>query len=715
VLHTSHAREPKNVERFVLQARTAARIEHANVVQVLDLGQDPGDGSFFIVQEFLKGTDLRHALGSTPMPPAEALDILIPIMDGLVAVHAHGIIHRDIKPENIFLSRSPAGEVVPKLIDFGVAKAPVEEGLRITTVNTLLGTVDYMPPEQLRGDALDGRADVWAVGVVLYEMLAGRRPFEGPTDAAVLTAVLSTAAPRIEEQARVPADLAAVVHRALEPDRERRFASMLEMLQALLACEGMKGKVDHAPTSRGMPVAEAADGAISLRSEDLLEIAPRAFDDEHAEGRDPREALRDATEDALRVNALDDAIVYADRAIEAGVAGDDLVRVRLVKATAHHWRGEHAFAEESARLALGELGTRSALFFQALGERGVALGHLGAYEVLLTLAKELEESLRGVEELTHPTTEEALARHVACATACCRVAVWLLYAPGSPELALALYGRARTMVRRIENAPSAQAWVHVVRGRIASREGDVARVITEARAAVEAFARANDARNACRWRAHLGREYLAVGAYEDAERTLREVLAASRAMTMDIAPWVTTHLAMAVARRGDVEAGREMAVESVIELLQHPRRFTSYARTCLAQLFVLSGDLEEAEREARGALEVTSTPPDWRAFALATLAGVLLRRERIPEALGTAQRARDLLEPLPGVQECDAMVSLAYGVALQASGSAEAGAAVLREAAERLRARADAIDDAELRVCFLERVPEHAGTIARAQ
>nr|ALS90471.1 protein kinase domain protein [uncultured bacterium] len=240
LLQPEIAAHQESALRFLDEARSAARIRHSHCVDILDMGQEP-DGTLYLVQELLQGMDLRQHLRQVKhLPPSVALAIAVPILEALSAVHAAGIVHRDVKPANIFLARGPGETLVPKLIDFGVAKvlAPEERALDETRTGILTGTMSHMAPEQLRGEkSLDGRTDLWALGLVLYEMLAGRGPFTAPNSSLLLLKVLSESAPRIETWVpELPAGVADAIHRALEVDRDRRFDSAEDFRAALLAC-----------------------------------------------------------------------------------------------------------------------------------------------------------------------------------------------------------------------------------------------------------------------------------------------------------------------------------------------------------------------------------------------------------------------------------------------------------------------------------------------
>jgi serine/threonine-protein kinase len=240
LMRPEYARNAESVERFLCEAQSAAQIDHPNVVSVLDLGRDAATGSLFIVQEFLVGRELREVLDARgALPPEEAMELLLPVVDGLVAAHARGVVHRDLKPENIFLVESRTGRLAPKLIDFGIAKElrPRESGFRTLTGRTI-GTPGYMSPEQVRGDVdIDARADVWAMGVVLYEALAGRLPFDHDENVQVMLARVLTSAPEPLERFAPAAspELCAVIDRAVRSDREQRFPDMLSFHDALAA------------------------------------------------------------------------------------------------------------------------------------------------------------------------------------------------------------------------------------------------------------------------------------------------------------------------------------------------------------------------------------------------------------------------------------------------------------------------------------------------
>ena len=237
VLRPDLTRNQEALQRFTQEAQAATQIEHPNIVYVLDMGQEPSDGSLYIVQEFLTGIDLRRRLEhDRVLSLQEAIATIVPIMNALVAAHERGIVHRDLKPENIFLARNLAGEIVPKVIDFGVSKIMDTSGsLTRTQAGASLGTPYYMSPEQGRGDLdLDARSDVWAIGVLLFEVLSGRPPFDAANHHLLVLKILTERAPRLDAIApHVPAEFASLVAAALEPDRERRIPTMRAFRESL--------------------------------------------------------------------------------------------------------------------------------------------------------------------------------------------------------------------------------------------------------------------------------------------------------------------------------------------------------------------------------------------------------------------------------------------------------------------------------------------------
>jgi serine/threonine-protein kinase len=211
--------------RFAEEARVASALNHPRVVAVYDIGRT-GDDRLFIAMAYLEGDSLREKLARGPLPVADAVRVGREVAEGLAVAHARGIVHRDIKPENIILT--PRGACI---VDFGIAKVA---GATLTRTGAALGTTAYMSPEQTRGDAVDGRSDVWSLGVMLYELLTGTRPFGGDSaDAVVYNIRHATPGPPHEIRPEVPEALSGIVMRCLAQEPARRVPSAEALAIAL--------------------------------------------------------------------------------------------------------------------------------------------------------------------------------------------------------------------------------------------------------------------------------------------------------------------------------------------------------------------------------------------------------------------------------------------------------------------------------------------------
>jgi len=217
-------------QRLRVEARAVAKLVHPSIVRVFDIGETEW-GDPFIVMELLEGESLAHLLDRGPLAPTEALRLLLPIADALALAHSRGVIHRDLKPENIFLA-SHGDALEPKLLDFGIAKVMSIEAAgerAVTQVGTLLGSPDYMSPEQAYGRSdIDERTDVWSFCVVVYEALTGRRPFQGESCSSVLRSVVRDE-PASLETFGVEAELATLIARGLMKNPEQRPSSIFEL------------------------------------------------------------------------------------------------------------------------------------------------------------------------------------------------------------------------------------------------------------------------------------------------------------------------------------------------------------------------------------------------------------------------------------------------------------------------------------------------------
>ncbi len=764
VLNERFAADAEAVARLQREAVTASSIEHPNIVEIFDIAQDAVDGSFFIVQRLMLGADLRAYLRARPRPGiVETLDLLVPVMGALDAVHRLGIIHRDIKPENVFLARTHAGALTPTLIDFGIAKV---QGLapggsrseQLSRAGTLLGTPHYVAPEQARGERVDARVDVWAIGVVLYEMLAGRRPFDAPTPQLVLMKVASEPAPPIEQLVSLPRSLRAVVRRALERDPARRFGSMAEMLRAVLAVSLDKAEraggelgaflVDRHRASLGALPEEVPAPPLRRESTSSFELAavappqeplrrssmqlasifdddepslsradisrmrgslhaPRAVevarDDERESVHPPAPAMRsvDAAYEALQLNALEDCVARAEEAI-VEVSGDATMvgKLRLLQATARFWLGHWRDAEWLAHQALEQVVPGTGAWLTALGARITIAGIRGKLDAVYALA----ESLRTAPRVPGPA--------IPFVVAACRLSTELLRA-GHVEQCVAWLALARKEAAAIEEREVVDGWIDGVRAELAANAGDVGEALRLYEASAAAFGEAGDSRNACRQRGNVGDLLLSLGAYREAAETLAAALESAEPMGVYFVSALLANLGCALFRLGVPTAADVLASAVERAQAQGDGRAEAFTRAYLAQVLTAAEpcDFPGAEREARASLQLGASTPASRAYALAVLAELALRRERPEEALTSAREAHRLLDALQGAEGADPFIRATLASALVACGALAEARAVAAEASDRLLASAGRIGDPQLRASFLERVPENARTL----
>ncbi|HWO02728.1 MAG TPA: protein kinase [Blastocatellia bacterium] len=292
ILPSQLINNPERVRRFQREARAASALNHPNIITIYDFGQE--NGRNYIASEFVEGRTLRAYVGDPTLTLNELIDVAVQVARALQAAHSAGIVHRDIKPENIVLR--PDGYV--KVLDFGLAKLTEREsgddkdaediswrGQDFETqAGIVLGTVNYMSPEQARGQTVDGRSDLFSLGVVLYELIAGRRPFIGKTWNHTLLAIMDTEPAPIQRFAKgAPASLQQVLSRALANDRERRYQTArellddLETLQGELAANTRVERVRARRTQKGkqLTVAEggvaiATDGGVRYAATDAV-------------------------------------------------------------------------------------------------------------------------------------------------------------------------------------------------------------------------------------------------------------------------------------------------------------------------------------------------------------------------------------------------------------------------------------------------------------
>ena len=256
----------RRIERFRREARAIARITHQHICTLYDVGED--GPAIFLVMEYVDGVSLATRLEDGPLPLAVALRAAIQIGDALDHAHRHGVVHRDLKPANVMLTRDSV-----KLLDFGLAtlterdeEAPIDatRSERLTEVGSIAGTVPYMAPEQIEGRDVDGRTDIFAFGVVLFEMLSGRRPFAGDSRASLMAAIVAAEPPALSSlQPRVPASLERLIRRCLAKDPDDRWQTARDMA-AELRWIAEAGSSEEAPArvNTGRPRRVALWGAL---------------------------------------------------------------------------------------------------------------------------------------------------------------------------------------------------------------------------------------------------------------------------------------------------------------------------------------------------------------------------------------------------------------------------------------------------------------------
>ena len=736
LMHPNLVDDKTAVARFRREAQATARVRHPNVVDVLEVGMRR-DGAFYMVQELLTGKTVKEVVSAKKLlSPEQALGISIPIMGALSAAHVMGIVHRDIKPDNIVLTTSTSGEIVPKIIDFGVAKVAREANRQsITQLGTILGTPYYMAPEQVTGDAVDARADVWSLAVVLFEMLSGARPYTGESGILVMTNILTR--PPLPFDVVAPPEskrFGPVLERAMTREVEKRFPTMAAFRDALLEAAGgqlrpiFANELLGGPTGRSIPAPPIDDMPFSeMDPEEItVEIAQEIDEDEDEHsGRAtisgspsaprlsvvPPQKLKEMlarAERALDVNALEDAIHCAEEGLNSKEPDDDFCRGRLwlVSAIAHRWQGDLVETMRASQEALSRLARGSEDWHSALDHAVIAHGYLGRRDRLLARV----DDLRALEEEGEIVSPDAFV------VSSCRLAYFILRA-GVPKLAAQLTRKARQMAEQMgTSGPFAKAWIDIARAELALYDGDLASHLRRLESAVETFTSAQDVRHACFTRAAIGRAYLSLGAKEHAASILHGVLSVAEPMALDFVPATRAAFGFALALLGRVDEGGDLAAVAVTE--SQKRANPDVESSCLlylARIRKMQSDPEAALSLARKAVDASAELPGRRAYALAFLANVFLGRGQFEPALKAAVEAQSILDRIGGVEEGEPLIRLIHALVLRATGKEAEGRKRILEARKRLYEIAACLGDARWQKSFSTGVPDNARLLSVAE
>jgi len=455
--------------------------------------------------------------------------------------------------------------------------------------------------------------------------------------------------------------------------------------------------------------AEWLDGAGELDALRMAEHYERGEVSEKAAGWFARAASQ-----ALEGNDLEVALKLAGRGV-ANAAGDPytLGPLERVRAEAHRWRGEFSEAEQSGLAAMSHLAKGSAAWHSAVTEVVLASGRLGHPEKIKDLFAQLREA---------EVDGEVNAAHV---IACAQAAGTLLFS-GKKELSAELFEHIDKVVGEEANLdPSVLASISRARGMRALFAGDPSGFLLHMERAAEGFERAGDLRSTCTQRVNVGFAHMELGSYEAATGPLRDALAAAERIGLFMVIVSAKHnLGLALARQGRVDVGIEVeraALQAAIA--QGDRRIETACRTYLASMLASQDDLDGAEQEAEMALELSEASPPAKAYALATLADIRLRRSAV-EGVDTAvelarsseasQAAMTILDEMGAMEEGESLVRLIRAETLHASGDTQQAHQVIAEAKERLLTRADKIADADARDSFLTNVRVNRRTIQLA-
>jgi eukaryotic-like serine/threonine-protein kinase len=328
-----YASDAASRERFLREARAANRIDHEHIIDITDFGETP-DKLVFLVMEYLEGETLSKIIEKGPLEPQRALNIAWQLAMALARAHELDVIHRDIKPDNIFVLQRRGGDFV-KLLDFGLAKVLGEH--RLTATGKVFGTPEYLAPEQARGEPLTGQADQYALGCVLYEMLTGGLPFEGPSPDVVIKHLQTRPEPPSRKRAELSAEVDALCARMLEKNPRERFTDAYHLADELRALLDAGGRASKPPRRSGVqsvpaigatvtqPWVDAAEEAWAVRYELFKSLLPRAYSGDAPEA--VRRSMREMGQQVEHARSLRKQL--SDNLLRAKEHEDNLRAARL--------------------------------------------------------------------------------------------------------------------------------------------------------------------------------------------------------------------------------------------------------------------------------------------------------------------------------------------------------------------------------------------------